>query len=133
MENLKEIRWRQRFEHFEKAYKLLEENFNKENLSELERAGLIQFFESTIELSWKVIKDYLEAQEIYVKSPREAIKQGFQISLIENADIWLEALDDRNLTVHTYDGEIAEKIHKDIQQKYFLEIKKLYQKLSKEL
>ena len=47
-ENLKMIRWKQRFENFEKSYSLLEENFKKENLSELERAGLIQFFEMTI-------------------------------------------------------------------------------------
>lgn len=68
MEPLKDIRWRQRFENFEKSYKLLEKYSNKELNNELERAGIIQFFEMTFELSWKVLKDYLEAQGYVVKS-----------------------------------------------------------------
>lgn len=132
-ENLKMIRWKQRFENFEKSYSLLEENFKKENLSELERAGLIQFFEMTIELSWKLMKDYLESEEIIVKSPRDAIKQSLSISLIEDGELWLEALESRNLTTHTYDDEIAEKMQKNIQKKYFYILQNLYLKLSKEI
>lgn len=132
MEPLKDTRWRQRFENFEKSYTLLEKYSHQEIKTELERAGMIQFFEMTFELAWKVIKDYLESQGYIVKSPRETIKQAFQIGLIEDGHIWIEALAKRNLTWHTYDEALAEKLVKEIIQSYFPAIKALYEKLLKE-
>ena len=79
------------------------------------------------------MKDYLEAQELSTKSPREAIKQAYQIGLIDDGHIWIDALSDRNLTVHTYDEEVAKKMVDDIARAYFPELKKLYYKLVKEL
>jgi nucleotidyltransferase substrate binding protein (TIGR01987 family) len=121
-----------RFENFEKAYKLLEKYYKEDIKTELERAGIIQFFEMTFELSWKVLKDYMESQGYIVKSPREAIKQAYQIELIDDVHIWLDALSKRNLTAHTYDEALSEKFVGEIRELYFPEIKKLYEKLSKE-
>lgn len=130
MESFKDIRWRQRFENFEKTYKLLEKYSKEEIKSELEKAGIIQFFEMTFELAWKVLKDYLEAQGFIVKSPRETIKQAFQIGIIEDGHLWIEALSKRNLTTHTYDEALAAKFVEEIQQVYFPIFKSLYEKLS---
>jgi nucleotidyltransferase substrate binding protein (TIGR01987 family) len=132
MESSKDIRWRQRFENFEKSYKLLEKYSNEDIKTELERAGIIQFFEMTFELSWKVLKDYLEAQGYIVKSPRDTIKQAYQIDLIDDGHIWLEALSKRNLTTHTYDETLAEKFVVEITQLYLPALKTLYEKLSEE-
>lgn len=118
MENLKEIRWKQRFQNFNKAFCLLAKYAEKAKYTELERAGLIQLFETAFELAWKVLKDYLEAEGYTVSSPREAIKKSFQIEIIKNGDLWLEALQDRNLTSHTYDEEDALKAIKRINTKY---------------
>lgn len=115
----KNIRWRQRFDNFEKAYQLLENHVHIDNLSELERAGIIQFFEMAFELAWKVMKDYLEAQGFQPKSPRETIKQAFQSEILENGQTWLDALEDRNLTVHTYDENTAIEIEQKIKMSYF--------------
>ncbi|HOQ38609.1 MAG TPA: nucleotidyltransferase substrate binding protein [Acetivibrio sp.] len=133
MNQYKDVRWKQRFINFEKSYRLLEKYINTPIESELERAGIIQLFEILFELSWKLMKDYLEAQELIVKSPREAIKQAFQIGLIEDGHIWIDGLADRNLTVHTYDEKLAEKMINDIVNVYFPVLKKLYNKLNKEL
>lgn len=133
MDDFKDIRWRQRFENFEKAYNLLNQYAHQPIKSELEQAGIIQFFEIAFELSWKVMKDYLEAQEFLVKSPRESIKTANQIGLIDDGHIWMDALADRNMTVHTYDNKLAEKMVKDIVEVYFPELKKLYETLLKEL
>lgn len=133
MNQYKDVRWKQRFINFEKSYRLLEKYINTPLESELERAGIIQLFEILFELSWKLMKDYLESQELIVKSPREAIKQAFQIGLIEDGHIWIDGLADRNLTVHTYDEKLAEKMINDIVNVYFPVLKKLYNKLNKEL
>jgi len=110
----KDIRWAQRFENFSRAFALLEDAAAIENMSITERAGLIQFFEMSFELSWKLLKDYLNAEGYDVKTPRAAIKQAFQIELIDDGTVWLDALEDRNLTVHTYDEETANKVEKSI-------------------
>ena len=133
MENLKEIRWKQRFENFDKSYKLLKKYSNQEITTELERAGIIQFFEMTFELAWNVLKDYLESEGYMVKSPRETVKQAFQIGLIDNGHIWIDALSNRNLTTHTYDEELATKMTSEILNAYLPELDKLYNKLSEEL
>lgn len=131
--NKKEIRWQQRFQNFEKAFLLLERSVTIEPLSEIERAGLIQFFEMAFELSWKTMKDYLEAQGFLVKTPRETIKQAFQIELIGDGQTWLQALEDRNLTTHTYDEETAMQIESLIKERYFPIMKDFYDKLKAEV
>lgn len=133
MDNLKDIRWKQRFENFDKSYKLLNKYAKQPITTELERAGIIQFFEMTFELALKVLKDYLEAQEYLVKSPRETVKQAFQIGLIDNGHVWMDALSNRNLTTHTYDEELANKMTNEIITMYLPELDKMYEKLSKEL
>ena len=133
MDELKDIRWKQRFENFNKSYILLEKYSKRSNLNELEQAGIIQFFEMTFEIAWTVLKDYLEKDGFMVKSPREAIKQAFQNDLINDGHIWIEALANRNLTTHTYDSELSSKMVKEIVNKYFPEIKIMHDKLEKEL
>ncbi|GGB58037.1 nucleotidyltransferase [Lentibacillus populi] len=132
MDQSKEIRWKQRFENFSRSYKLLVKYAEKPIETELERAGIIQFFEMTFELSWKVLKDYLEMQGYKVSSPREAIKQAFQIDLIENGHVWMEALTKRNLTTHTYDEEMAKEFVEEITVVFLPEFKLLYERLLKE-
>jgi len=114
-----DIRWKQRFAHFRKAFFLLEQTMTIEHPSDAERAGLIQFFEMAFELAWKVLKDYLEEEGFTVQSPRDTIKQAFQAGLLENGHIWLEALKDRNLTVHTYEEKIAVAVEQKIREAYF--------------
>ena len=55
------VRWRQRFENFERAFRLLREAFEKDpaQMSDLEKEGVVQRFEYTFELAWKTLKDYL--------------------------------------------------------------------------
>ncbi|NFA43604.1 nucleotidyltransferase [Clostridium botulinum] len=101
--------------------------------TELERAGIIQFFKMTFELAWKVLKDYLESEGYMVKSPRETVKQAFQIGLIDNGHIWIDALSNRNLTTHTYDEELADKMTKEILISYLPELDKMYNRLVEEL
>ena len=123
---LTDIRWIQRFSNFERAFLLLQDSLKTEPLSILERAGLIQFFEMTFELAWKLLKDYEEIEGLIVKTPREAIKKAFQSGLISNGHDWIDALQDCNLTSHTYNEETAIAVEAKIRDKYFQLLAEVY-------
>ncbi len=131
--NNKEIRWKQRLVNFEKAYKLLERTLAIENPSEAEKGGIVQFYEMCYELSWKLMKDFLESQGLLVKSPREVIKKAFQIDIITNGEQWFNAMEDRNLTSHTYNKETADEVVNKIRNIYFGLLSNVYLFFKREL
>ena len=130
MESNKDIRWKQRFQNFNLSFILLENSLAIDSPNVTERAGIIQFYEITFELAWKILKDYLEEEGFNVKSPREVIKLAFQNEIISNGHSWLEALDNRNITTHTYDETTALSVELQIRQTYFPLLKNLRQWLS---
>ena len=90
-----DIRWKQRLSNFQKALAHLSDAVELKNPSIIQQAGTIQFFEMSFELAWKTLKDYLEEQGfIDIKSPKATIKKAYEISLIEDGHLWLEALED---------------------------------------
>jgi len=92
----------------------------------------IQRFEFTFELAWKLLKAFLEYEGIaVVNSPRRAFKESFGADLIHNGDVWIEMIDDRNLTAHTYDEPKAIEIYKKIKLNYYPQLSVLAQNLSK--
>lgn len=116
MEN-KDIRWKQRFQNFEMAFLKLKEAMEQEELNELERNGLIQRFEFTIDLSWKVMKDYLEEKGFVFKpSPKDTLREAQQAGLIHFGQALIDGLDIRNELSHDYSGskfEVSERILRD--------------------
>ncbi len=131
MENYKEIRWKQRFQNFERALLVLDKHAEVPLTNELERARLIQLFETAFELSWNVMKDYLESEGYDVKTPRESIKLALQIDLIKDGEVWLEVLGNRNLTSHTYSEELANDMVLQIRVNYIPRLSFLYNQLKK--
>lgn len=126
MQNQTDIRWLQRFNNFEKAFLFLKEGLEKETVSQLEEAGIIQAYEFTFELAWKTLKDFLELHQVLVQFPREIIKEAFKYELINNGEIWLDMLEKRNLMAHTYNETNAKLSISLIRNKYFSELNKLY-------
>lgn len=115
------------FESFNKTLERLEEILKKEKTIE-NRDSAIQRFEFTIELSWKCIQRFLREQEIICRSPKECLQEAFKFGLIEDDPKWITAFEDRNLTVHTYNEKIAEKVYGRLPE--YLEI---FNKLKKSL
>ena len=120
------IRWQQRFSNYRKALvklnqavELLSEQIEREvAIDELLQEGLIQRFEYTHELAWKVMKDYAEYQGYTdVRGSRDAIRKALEMNLIDDKR-WMDTIEDRNLTVHYYDNEIASEIYDNIMQVY---------------
>ena len=118
-----DIRWKQRFYNFKKAFSQFEKGVKlalTRELSELEDQGLIKAFEFTHELAWKMLKDFLESKgnkDIY--GSKDAIRESFRLGLVEDGEIWMEMIENRNQTVHTYNLEIAKKIVNAIVHKYY--------------
>lgn len=122
----KDIRWIQRFRNFTKSMRYLEQALQIDHPDIVQKAGIIQFFEMSFELAWNMMKDYLEEQGfIDVKSPRSALKKAFELNILENGHDWMDLLQDRNLTVHTYDEQKATDLEQLIQNKYFPLLKAL--------
>ncbi len=120
MSNIGERRWVQRLASLRKALAGLEEACKKAEFTNLERAGLVQMFEFSFELTWKTLKDYLFFVGYSEVTPRGVIRKSFEVELLDeqNAECLLDALIKRNLLSHTYDEVKAKKAEKLIRDKY---------------
>lgn len=111
-----------KLENFRKASFKLKEALVRSKQAEFKddllNAGLVQTFEFTLELAWKVLKAYLSSEGIVTKTPKDTVRQAFKIGFISDGDLWLEALGDRNLTSHIYNDEIAINVVGNIANKY---------------
>jgi nucleotidyltransferase substrate binding protein (TIGR01987 family) len=130
-------RWQLRFDNFSRAYTLLRqaiEILGERELSTLEMEGVIQRFEYTMELAWKTIKDYLEADNIVFEriTPRAVLKKAFEAKLVTEGDVWLQALDARNKMSHTYNFSTFEEVVKAIESDYLRVLGDLYDVLMQE-
>ncbi|MEY2491387.1 MAG: hypothetical protein QOH24_338 [Verrucomicrobiota bacterium] len=131
----KDIRWKQRFQNFDKAFRLLREPFSREldSFSNLEKEGIVQRFEITFELGWKTLKDYLVFSGVSFEqvTPREVIKQGFSSKIIRDGQIWIDMLDRRNLLAHIYNESLLDETVKVVGGTYLEVFGQLHTFLSK--
>jgi nucleotidyltransferase substrate binding protein (TIGR01987 family) len=116
-----DIRWEQRFSNYRKALAQLRKFFEKDTLNELEQQGLIQAFEYTYELAWNVMRDYFvyEQADVAIRGSRDAIRAAFQRGLIEDGHHWMDMINSRINSVHTYNEEVAQEIVSKITHLYF--------------
>ncbi|HBW37009.1 nucleotidyltransferase substrate binding protein [Desulfosporosinus sp. BICA1-9] len=124
-----DVRWKQRHDNFRKAISQLKEFIEKPELNKFEKQGLIQCFEYTFELAWKTMKDYLEEQGFNIKSPRMAIQTGFQIELLQDGHVWIDALEKRNLMAHTYNENLTIEAERLIRTAYYGMLQELFSTL----
>jgi nucleotidyltransferase substrate binding protein (TIGR01987 family) len=125
-----ELRWKQRFLNYEKVFLQLTRFIEKEDLNEFEKQGLIKSFEYTYELAWNLMKDTLLYQGITeITGSRDAIRQSFNKGLIEDGESWMMMINDRVLTVHTYNEDTAQKIESRIYELYFQLFEKFHNKM----
>ena len=114
-----DVRWRQRFSNYKKALAQLQEFLDKGQLSKFEEQGLIKAFEYTFELAWNTIKDFYESQgETNLQDSRDAIRLAFKRGLIEQGDLWMDMIQSRIQTSHTYNEDAAREVVTAITHKY---------------
>ena len=128
-----ETRWKQRYANFQKAFLQLDKAVDIDEYNDLEREGLIQRFEYTIELAWKTLQDLLAAKGYEdVKGPKPVIKQAFQDGYLLDGDAWLDMWESRLKSSHTYDEDTAIEIADKIKNTYYFLLDDLDKKLAKE-
>ena len=118
-----DLRWRQRFDNFQRALQVLQRGValaQQRPLSELEQQGLIQGFAFTHELAWNLLKDYLHYQGISgIIGSRDATRLAFQSGLLgDDGEGWMAMIKARNQSLHTYNLEQAQAIASDVVNRY---------------
>jgi nucleotidyltransferase substrate binding protein (TIGR01987 family) len=130
-----DVRWEQRFSNYVKAFDKLSQSvdFIRKNvgddldddgiakvLSEMIQEGLIQRFEYTHELAWNVMKDYAAYQgNPNITGSRDAVREAFKMQLIKDGETWMDMIESRNKTSHTYNEETSNEIFGKILNEYY--------------
>jgi nucleotidyltransferase substrate binding protein (TIGR01987 family) len=107
-------RFEQRKTDFLKAVSRLEEACAQPESSFI-RDSVIQRFEFSWELAWKMLKLRLSYLGVEALNPREVIRQSVQVGLVSDGNAWSEAQRQRNLTSHTYDEALSLTVYAFIQ------------------
>ena len=84
--------------------------------------GVVALYEICFEQSWKAVKEILQKNgfsEGQTNAPRQILKTAYQAGMIQNEEIWLEALATRNNVAHAYNQKIALDIVKQTKEKYY--------------
>lgn len=100
-------RWHLRFDQYRRALALfgaIDAKRRERSLSDAEKAGLVQFFNLTVELGWKTLATLLRSQYVDVAmTPMHVVRAAMEVNLIVDGDRWADAVERRNLMVHVYD------------------------------
>lgn len=127
-------RWEQRLDSYHKALARLAEIVGaskKRALNEFERDGLVQRFEFTHELSWKLMEAYAEYQGFDgIGGSRDATRKAFEMSLISDGQSWMDMIKSRNETSHNYDGSMADDVVDSIINRFYPLLADFYQKMN---
>lgn len=122
-------RVRDRFKDFQNAFNRLTEAVKLDEKNDIVVDAVIQRFEFTFELGWKLMKSYLEYEGVEdAQTPRSTIRAAFKYNLIENGDEWIDMMVDRNKTSHIYDETLALDIYDRIKSHHSTLLEKLIEK-----
>ncbi len=102
-----------KLKNFTKAYNALAVVFPLDwRDNDITRDSLIQRFEFTIETCWKFYQVYLSSKGVEAPYPKDVFRKVLESNLINEteAELCLEMVDDRNLTSHTYEEDLAAAI-----------------------
>ncbi|MGH8530561.1 MAG: HI0074 family nucleotidyltransferase substrate-binding subunit [Nevskiales bacterium] len=103
-------RLKERIADYLKALTQLE-NAARQPKNEFIRDSVIQRFEFTYELAWKLLKLRLEAEGVIARTPKETLQEALQAGFIEDGNLWTELQRQRNLTSHTYKEKLADEVY----------------------
>lgn len=100
------------FDHVERAVQTLADALARDSLNDLERDGVIQRFEYSFELSWKMMRKILLAlgRTDVSASPKPVLRDAAEEGFIDDVGRWFGFLEARNLSTHIYSREEADRV-----------------------
>ena len=97
-------------QEFRDALSRFEEVLRQEK-TDIVRDSAIKRFELVFDLSWKVIKAWLEEHGANCVSPLGCFREAYRQGLIEYENLWIDLVKVRNKTAHTYSLKLAEEVY----------------------
>ena len=116
----------ERIENFNRAFKLFELAccaYRQDEKNDINKLALTQGFEIVVELSWKVLKDYLAQKGIRALTPNDVIKEAFAAETISDGQIWINMVKDRNTSSQEYNTDKMDEILTKVSTVYYNELK----------
>ena len=112
-----------KYENFVAAFDNLKDIYDySEPYGNVELTGLVGLFEVCFEQSWKAMKEILEANgfsEGRTGFPKQILKTAYGAGMIEDEEMWLDALVSRNNVAHAYNKDIALEIVRNTKDRYY--------------
>lgn len=119
-----------KFEAAKKQYQAAVKRFEeilRRKKNDANRDSAIKRFELTFDLSWKLIKAFLEEEKgIKCLSPKDCFREAYRQGVIDYDELWIKMTDLRNAAVHTYNEKFADAFYEKLPNmlKLFLFLKK---------
>jgi nucleotidyltransferase substrate binding protein (TIGR01987 family) len=78
----------------------------------------IHRFEFTFELLWKTLRRFLQQEGVDTARPKNTLRHAYRRGILDQEQLWLDMLRDRNRSSHVYDEEMAREIFKRLPSHY---------------
>ena len=112
----KKLRFEDGLHNFRKAFDKYasvvdrKEEFYNQGFGDVYLDLVVKRFEFTYEMSWKAIKRYLDYTGIGCSGPRTCFKEAYAQKIIRDEAVWLDMIEQRNLSSHIYDEDEIKEI-----------------------
>lgn len=83
------------------------------------RDAVIQRFEYSMDLSWKMAQRVMKAEganEADLRTKRDLFREGAKAGIFDDPERWFAWLEARNETSHTYSAGVAERVYQKAQE-----------------
>lgn len=125
-----------KYDNFKAALKNLKVIYSyHEPYGTVEITGIVGLYEICFEQAWKAMKEILETNgyaEGATGSPKTILKTAYRAGMIQDEELWLNALVSRNNVAHAYNEAIALDIVRQTKNQYYDMFIRLEQTIEKD-
>ena len=101
-------------------------------LGTLLRDAVLLRFVFVYDLAWHTMQRWLYLDGIALERPRSVLRQAYQSQWIEDEELWLKMVNDRNLVAHTYREATALEVYQRVKDDYTPSLRRTYELLLSE-